>query len=76
MTKISLALAAVLAVASAMPNVAFAAMNNNPGAVQGHDINRCRAHEGPSIGSRHNRDARVACVQRLEHMHVASVCIL
>ena len=69
MTKISLALAAVLAVTSVVPNVAFAAMSNSHAAVQGRDINRCRAHEGPSIGSRHDRDARVACVQRLEHMH-------
>jgi hypothetical protein len=63
MTKISVALATVLVLASASSNVAFAAIPNTQAAVtQGQAINECRA-EG--FQGKHGHIAREACVARL-----------
>lgn len=70
MTKSSVVLAAVLVLASALPNVAFAAITSSRTAIsQGEAINICRAQEDPqgAMNDHHARPARVACVQRLMH---------
>jgi hypothetical protein len=70
MTKSSVVLAALLVLASALPNVAFAAITSSRTALsQGEAIDRCRDQENPQGGmnDHHARPGRVACVQRLMH---------
>jgi hypothetical protein len=63
MTKISVALASMLVVASASSNVAFAAIAGNRAVVsQGEAINECRAQ---GFQGENGHIAREACVQRL-----------
>jgi len=66
MTKLSVALAVLLVLGSAMSNVAFAATNGSQSAVpRGQAVNECRANENPSGNDHHARLAVDACVQRL-----------
>jgi hypothetical protein len=67
MTKISLAIAA-LVLASAASTAAFAAMpNTRPAITQGEAYNRCEAEFAPN--DRHSYPEVEACVQRLTHVN-------
>lgn len=68
MTKVFMALASVLVLASASTDIASAAMVGS-GAVRarGQAINECRALEKGDMNNHHARLAIKACVQRLMH---------
>ena len=68
MTKVSIALAGLLFLAAATPDVAFAAIGASQAAIaRGQAIDECRAQTEPTMNDHHARPARDACVQRLMH---------
>ena len=66
MTKVPMALAALLVLGSATSGGAFAATNSSQSAFErGQAINACRAKEDAGMNNHHARLAVDACVQRL-----------
>jgi hypothetical protein len=68
-TKISLALASLLVLASAASDVAFAAMPHAEVVTQGEAYDECRAQQDPAMNDHHAYPAIEACVQRLTHVN-------
>lgn len=64
MTKISVALAAVLVLASAASSVSFAA-TSQAAMTQGRAVDECKAKFDPVANAHHTGDAVAACVTRL-----------
>lgn len=66
MTKISMALATALLLASAFSNAAFAATTSGPLLAQGDAIRACRAQQVLGMHEHHDHLAVDACLQRLQ----------